>query len=211
MQSLSNGWLPTFERYRPYEKTLDCAADAAARFVGEIEAEARAQSGLNPAERRQSGRWLTYGGVQGAGKTMFATQVFKQAAQYSPGNCALWVGGDSHRFRRRPQVVGMEATDFADRCGKDRGYPEYLRDDFLVWIDDIGSADESRESMRWLATSLYRLCNARLGKWTLFTTNLSMQEIGEKIDPRVLSRLIRDRNEFVRIEAADYALRARRK
>lgn len=200
-------WRPELEIYKPYVETLTAAVNAGARFVAEVEAEHLAQVQLEPRDRVQNGRWLTYGGEQGSGKTTLASQVYRSASRFNPGNVGLWVGGDSRNFKRRPHCVGMEATEFADRCATDRGYPDYLRDDFLVWIDDIGSADESKESMRWLATALYRLCNARLGKWTLFTTNLTMKEIGEKIDPRVLSRLIRERNEFVRIDAPDYAVR----
>ena len=89
----------------------------------------------------------------------------------------------------------------------DARLPEYLAGDYLIVLDDLGSARE-----RWgrVADALFRLANARLGRWTIWTSNLTHREISDSIDARLASRLIRDGNKGVRITAPDYALRNRK-
>lgn len=75
-------------------------------------------------------------------------------------------------------------------------------------LDDLGA---SRDKTGYTGECLFRLCNARVGKFTLFTTNLDLKGISERIDPRIASRLIRDGNEFKAITAGDYAIRQHKK
>lgn len=148
---------------------------------------------------------MTLTGVCGCGKTKIARIAFDAAAECNPGNAAVWLQptaeySDRHR---RPQSVWMTATEFAQRL-RDGEYdlPERLAVDYLVAIDDVGA---SRDTTAFIAEALYRLANVRLGKWTIFTSNLSLAEIGKQIDQRVSSRMIRDANVAIRIKAGDYA------
>jgi hypothetical protein len=88
--------------------------------------------------------------------------------------------------------------------------PEYVAHEWLVLYDDLGAkgfpTPKGREMMN---DALLRLANQRLGKWTIWTTNLTLAEIGTRVDGRIASRLIRDGNRFVTIEAGDYALRGK--
>lgn len=168
------------------DPTCRAAADATAALVAEMRA------GASP-------RWLTLTGTRGSGKTTLAALAYLEARTINPGAASLWIGD-----RRRPRCVWIDETKFADDCMSDPGLPEYLRDDYLVVLDDLGSARE-----RWdrVADALFRLANARLGKWTIWTSNLNVREIEANVDPRLASRLLRDGNLGVRITAQDHALR----
>lgn len=180
-------WYPAIDLTGDPTGTVKKAADAAAKLVAEM------QAGAPP-------RWLTITGLQGSGKTLLARQIMGQAVRLNPGGASLWIGD-----RRRPRCVWLDETKFAEALRTDSGLPEYLRDDFLVVIDDLGTA---RERWDMVADGLYRLANARLGRWTVWTSNLTHDEI-TKIDARLASRLIRDGSKGVRITAPDYALRKR--
>lgn len=199
-----DSWRPALDEY---ERSLTVAADECARFL----ADARAQAKERPAGTCRDGRWLTLGGVCGCGKTeRLALPTFKAASEFNPGAAALWVNGTGVYMERnrRPQCVWLTATAMADRMRRgEYDLPEYLGHDYLVAIDDVGAA---RDTTSFIAEALYRLCNVRLGKWTIFTTNLSLAEVAKQIDPRVASRMIRDRNVAVSITAGDYAMRAKR-
>lgn len=77
------------------------------------------------------------------------------------------------------------------------------RDTFFLVIDDLGA---ERDSSGFVKDKMFELLNARMGKWTLITTNLSLKNIAENYDARIASRLIRDGNIFMRINAGDYWL-----
>lgn len=176
---------------------MKAAADACARFIADMEA------GREP-------YWLTLTGLQGVGKTMLARQTFEFARdQCNPGRHSLWVAGHGtySEQNRRPRCVWFGAPQFKDRMlGGEYDLPEYLRADYLVVIDDLGAARDTRENA--LADGLYRLADHRSHRWMIWTTNLTLKEIGERLDPRISSRLIRDDNKLVSITAKDYALRA---
>lgn len=163
-------------------------------------------------ERNAEPYWLTLHGTQGSGKTMLARQTLEFAARNcNPGRHSLWVAGhgEYHESNRRPNCVWYSATGFKDRMlGGDYGLPEYLRNDYLVAIDDLGAAKDTRDNA--LADGLYRLADQRSHRWMIWTTNLTLSEISERLDPRISSRLIRDDNKLVAINAGDYALRNRR-
>ena len=189
LQPNTPAWYPTLDLATDKDGSLKRAADACARIVSDM------RSGAAP-------YWLTLTGAQGCGKTMLAFQVFDQARAINPGSASLWIGE-----RRRPRCYWYTEPDFADAIRTDTRLPEYLADDYLVLIDDLGTA---RERFEHVADALYRLANARLGKWTLWTSNLTHTEIADKIDQRLASRLIRDANTGIRITAPDYALRNRK-
>jgi len=185
----AQSWYPNLDTSSDPTGTVKAACDAAAAIVAEMGA-------------RSIPRWLTITGKQGNGKTTLARAIFEQAQQLNPGNASLWYSPP-----RRPRCVWYNETDFAAEVQQWPRLPEYLRDDYLVVIDDLGTARE-----RWdqVADALYRLANARLGRWTVWTSNMTHAEIDAKLDARLASRLIRDGSKGVRITAPDYALRNRK-
>jgi hypothetical protein len=190
--SPTSNWRPTLEEWEP---SLTRAASAAAKFVADIEA------GADP-------YWLTLSGEPGCGKTLISTATFRQAAkscEAATANHPQQTGVYSER-RRRPGTRWIDETRFAQLFLDDKQYdlPEHLAIEWLVCYDDLGS---KRDAKDLIGDALYRLTNQRLGKWTLWSTNFSMEEIAKRIDPRVSSRLIRDNNRLVTITAGDYAKR----
>lgn len=135
------------------------------------------------------GKWLTISGLPGTGKTMLANQAFAEVRTFAP----------SFAF--------IKARDFADElyAGNFSIARLFERMDFAVF-DDLGSV---RDKSDLIANAVAEFANCREQKWTLWTTNLTLDEV-RAIDPRIASRLIRDGNRFVRIEADDYALRSRK-
>jgi hypothetical protein len=160
-------------------------------------------------EARAAPYWLTFSGVPGCGKTMLSRQIYEQGRLSNPGNVELWQPGSGVMTEdmRRPACVWMTEEGFARKLrGGDYDLPRSLLPDWLVVLDDLGTA---RDNTAFIADALFNLCNHRAGKWTVFSTNLKLSEIQQRIDPRVASRLIRDENQFVQISAPDYALRKR--
>lgn len=184
-------WRPHLDAYEP---SLARAAAACSQYVSDIAA------GATP-------YWLTFSGVPGSGKTFLARQTFRAAAKFNHrGNASICLTDPSDPSDRRPDCVWLDSARFAARLigGREFDLPEYLARDFLVAYDDLGAA---RDKSDFLADALYRLCNHRLGRWTIFTTNLTLEEISTRIDDRVASRLIRERNLGLSLKAGDYALR----
>lgn len=195
-----------------YEPSLELAASSARRFAEKLaDYSAPVASVSNPfhgalATPPCAGRWLTLAGLNGCGKTMLARQLYNHAKAINPFGGALWKKTDSNTSRR-PNVVWIDEVEFSSRCkGGEYDLPEYLGEDWLVVLDDMGA---SRDTTGFVGDMIFRLCNARREGFTIFTTNLSHEQVATRIDPRVASRLIRDGNIAVRIKAGDYANRQR--
>lgn len=188
-------WRPDIDAYEP---SLKQAAARAEKFVADM------ARGAQP-------YWLTIAGPQGTGKTMLARQILAQARLHNPGDrSSIWVSGSGvHDERnRRPRCVWLHAHEFGDRMkAGEWDLPEYLQADYCVVLDDLGAA---RDKSDFLADALYRLADRRMHRWTVWTTNLTLADIRERLDARISSRLIRDENAIVSITAKDYALTGRR-
>jgi hypothetical protein len=79
--------------------------------------------------------------------------------------------------------------------------------DYAVWcavIDDIGAGDET--SRGYLQNALETIVDSRLGAWTIFTSNLNLDQIGQQLDRRISSRMLRDGNRVLEVELPDWNL-----
>lgn len=159
---------------------------------------------LEMASADKPARWLTLLGKSGTGKTMLAKKIkaffakhldYLQDERNERGEMWTRRGG----FKQWVDIVGAMLT------GDYTGFPQ-LKRDWFVAIDDIGVENPN---IRALALSkLYEVLNARLGLWTVITANLSYEDIGNNLDQRIASRLIRDGSVLVNVDTVDYNERA---
>lgn len=199
-ESKLSGWIPSLDAYEP---TLVEARDACAIMVADM-------------ERGAPPYWLTLAGENGCGKTYLLRQVWEQAKRINPGNPKnnpIWppnwedflqagvnIYGDS-----RPYALWYDEGGLASRMrAGDHDLPRNLRGDYFVALDELGA---TRDPTNYISEAVGTLCDNRLGRWSVFATNLQLQEIADRMDARITSRLIRDDNKVVTIKAVDYRLR----
>lgn len=178
-----------------------------------MKARAAAAAFIRDMEEGKPGRWLTLIGDPGVGKTMIARQILAQSKLSNPGATGTWISGtrdgDAER-NPRPNCVWLDASAFAKRLLTGQfDEPEYYFNDWCVVLDDLGAARDTKTG--FIADAIYRFANSRLGKWTVWTSNLDLKAINDQIDPRIASRLIRDENRLLKIDARDYALTGRQR
>lgn len=146
--------------------------------------------------------WLTLCSKSGTGKTLLARAAYRQFMEQNRFEFSY------DRSRNRIQGNTSMFVDWRKFCDNLRGGAYELVDDlceeWFVIIDDLGA---ERDTTGFIAAATDRILNSRRDKWTLITTNLPLSEIGNRIDPRVASRMIRDNNQVVEIEATDWNLR----
>jgi DNA replication protein DnaC len=171
------------------EAQLTRMVEMTARFMKAIKAQ-------------RSPRWLSFLGTSGAGKTHLARKVwlwFKGSSFfnaevnpstkeiYYPGSWVFW-----------PNL----ASDLLSNSGY--GQLEDLKNEKFVVLDEIGA---DRDPSGHVRDCLARLLSARVGKWTVLTSNKTLGDIERDIDARISSRIIRDENLLVDVDVPDYALR----
>lgn len=143
--------------------------------------------------------WLSLLGTSGAGKTMLAraiTKIFRhQIKDTIISETETRIVRASGGFKAWPILIN-EVRDGEHRMFQD------ICDDYFVCLDDIGAEHTSPFSL----SKLYQFFNAREKKWTVFTANLSLQQLGD-IDTRIASRMIRNGSVVVDVDVPDYNLR----
>ncbi len=132
----------------------------------------------------QPPHWLTFWGSSGTGKTFLARQLHGMR----PGK-AHWL--DWVKLCRRFQ----SREDYAGRLERAAEAP-------LLIIDDIGAEHQTAGTVGLL----HGLLQARLGRWTVITTNHSPDRWRE-VDERISSRMIRGDNRHVCCATVDFATR----
>lgn len=149
---------------------------------------------------KKPARWLTLAGKSGTGKTMLAKRLcfaVSVSKFFQTSVCR-------DEFSYPTDFIYWPRMATALQQGE---HPENLyqaqRTKFLV-LDDIGA---NRDSTGYVTGQLGNLLGERVGQWTVITSNLLMEQIAERLDTRVASRLIRDENTVVEIECLDYAIR----
>lgn len=160
----------------------------------------------------RSPRWISFLGTSGAGKTMLARiinglydkhrhgKIDWQRSRSSvdescPGGKIIrWRGG----FMNWGKVVNRMLSGDYEFLDDLRNY------DFFVLDDIISEYQRLRELS---ASKLYDIFESRLNKWTVITANASLRQIGELLDPRISSRMLRGGSVVVDVEVPDYNLR----
>lgn len=142
-------------------------------------------------------RWLSLLGPSGAGKTMLAKLIAAEAKTFCDHYPYL---EDGCRLRR---VRFASWPKVAERLRE--GQRDALADLERAWllvVDDVGAEYDARST--FIPSKLYDLCNARLGRWTVLTSNLGFEQIASRLDARIASRMRRDNSVIIEVDAPDY-------
>jgi DNA replication protein DnaC len=150
-------------------------------------------------------RWLSLLGTSGAGKSHLSAWILRFF------QCRV----QRHFIHGKAGYVLSERTaSYRDwrRCSARFKNQEWdlvdaICEDWLCVLDDIGAEHDPNS---FAASKLDEICNRRLGKWTVITSNLQLEQISAQMDPRIASRLLRGGNVVVGIDTEDYALRMRK-
>ena len=84
------------------------------------------------------------------------------------------------------------------------GIVEAMEETPFLILDDIGA---DHDPNKIAASKLDRVLRSRLGKWTMLTSNLFLNDINQKLDARIASFIIRDNNKMVELKTIDFARR----
>lgn len=158
----------------------------------------------NEVKRKDAPRWLTFLGASGNGKTYLAKRIwrwFKSGDQFAGAVAKGDDGRDEIVYPGQWCFWPQLAAELQANAGYDR-LDELKRERFVV-LDEIGA---DRDVNGHVKDCLARVLSARVGKWTVITSNKTMEEIAN-IDQRIASRMIRDGSEVVQVEVRDYFLR----
>lgn len=133
--------------------------------------------------------WIVFLGRSGIGKTYLLRMIanfFERCVAYMADE-RLSRGGN--RYSRRGGIKEWnealnEMIGLGDYSGQNQ-----LKEDWFVALDDIGAEYERNQALS--ASKLYEVLSKREGKFTVITANRSVQQIGETLDVRIASRLLR--------------------
>lgn len=152
-------------------------------------------------------RWLTFLGASGCGKTYLAKRIWRWHRASPRFVTRMTRGADGRSEIVYPGHFCFWPTVAGELSGNS-GYEhlEELSTEWLVVIDEIGA---DRDPNGHVKDCLARVLSSRVNKWTVITSNKTLDDIAERIDPRIASRMIRDGSEVVQVDLVDYALRAK--
>lgn len=137
---------------------------------------------------------LTMSGRSGCGKTHLMRNAYRYILDNTPKTARMWTWS--------ALLTALKVED--------AGFIMYtLGEVDFVFIDDIGAENISGDFTRGLSCAvLCDLLDRREGKWTMFSSNLTLSEIAKTYDARIASRLIRNGGVICDMtDAEDYALR----
>lgn len=144
-------------------------------------------------------RWLTVSGKTGIGKTILSQGFYKYLLSI--------ISEEVHhkvKLNRGSRGVSFHKWHDITRSLSDKRSLalDDIEDEWVTVVDDIGSV--GNEFCGEKADNLYRLLEARAKKWTLFTTNLSLNQF-HQIDSRMADRFIRNGNQVVSVKADSHS------
>ncbi|PFG13049.1 ATP-binding protein [Bacillus sp. es.036] len=172
----------TFENYEPTNKQLIDAKETVEEFVKEFKSS-------NPEN-------LLLAGSYGTGKSHLSYAAVR----------ALLDKGYSGLFLSVPKLL----TKIKDTYNSHSEFSEaelleaVEKVDLLV-LDDIGTeyTNAKNKNDNWTQTKLFEVMDSRAGKHTIFTTNLSSDELSKKVNERNFSRMM-DGTTVLKMTGKDY-------
>lgn len=167
----------------------------------------------------QPPRWLFLCGRSGCGKTHLARRLADFIKQWGEWAYQKHFRSVNDPANANPDLIfsyAQEGSIFtkwakiidAARDGDFEPYRFASRDYFKV-IDDVGAEGfgQDRKPTVFVTNQLGKLCDSRIGKWTVWTSNFGLADFAEIFDARIASRMMRDGNVIVETTARDYNLR----
>jgi DNA replication protein DnaC len=144
--------------------------------------------------------WLSLVGYSGTGKTHLAraiTDFFKHRMMGVPYiELENVIRHRDYRFRTWSRCMGqIHRGEF--------GSVQDIAQEWLLVLDDIGAEHDPR---KFGVSQLLDILNIRRDRWTVITSNLTLEQIGENLDVRLASRLIRDGSKVIELTCQDYNL-----
>lgn len=174
------------------EIPLRTALNEAMRFCGAM------------ASASEPARWLTLLGPSGTGKTMLAKIITRFFRRHLDGLEDENTSSPTAKYLRRGGLKAWAGV-MQDMLDGDFSGIRDLKDDWFVCLDDIGA--EHARNRELSISKLYDILNARAGKFTVITANLTLEEVNRTMDARIASRLLRHGSVVVDVAAMDYNLR----
>lgn len=141
--------------------------------------------------------WLTLLGKTGTGKTHCAEQVWKKRHVHFNWRKTEWCPSKIYW----PEFVALLRSGEAyERIRDMANWPMLFLDDICAERDTTGFASEQ----------LCALLGQRAGRWTIITSNKTLQQIAD-LDVRLADRLVREPgNELVEVISQSYFLRKKK-
>lgn len=153
-------------------------------------------------QRGESPHWLSLLGSSGIGKT----HLSKKLAEFWDRHCGTRIISASMAEpiqTERSRLISWRTFVREQRGGDFQGINRILAARFAI-LDDIGT---EHDPSGFAKAVLDEILDARLGKWTVVTSNLYLDQLAA-IDSRIASRLVRDGSKVLAIEGVpDFNLR----
>lgn len=145
--------------------------------------------------------WLILTGQSGNGKTFLARGIF----HWFVANVRSTVVSCAGNRVVRADGLWKKWEDVVERLyNGGYGIIEGLSEEWFAAIDDIGSEQDPK---KLAPAALLKIQNRRERKWTVFTSNLSIQQMAESYDARIASRFLRNNSKVIHTETKDFGLR----
>lgn len=125
-------------------------------------------------------------GPAGTGKSHLLVGLLKNINELSTDKRCLFVSV--------PKLLSNIKKSFNDprETKGEAYYMQLLSDADILGLDDIGaelSMKTNKQASDFTVNTLYNILNAREGKSTLFTSNLSIEQLSNILDERIISRI----------------------
>ncbi|CAN5709660.1 hypothetical protein BH09VER1_BH09VER1_44160 [soil metagenome] len=169
----------------------------------------------------QPPRWLTLTGPPGCGKTHLASHIrswlqkngeqpYKTTTNQSTHSTTPRTYLDLYTYAQEgPLFTKWSRLLEAAREGNYAPLRRAAHDHYKI-IDDLAvdSFDHSAQPTVFATQKIAELLDRRLGKWTVITTNFTLNHLATYFDPRIASRLLRGPNLVIDCHLLrDYSLR----
>jgi DNA replication protein DnaC len=176
--------VPTFRDFKTFEDaTLVLMLETAKTFA-------------DAATINHEPHWITFCGTPGTGKTFLADIVFNHLKNLKPlvDHPSLTSGA---MRRHWPKTFGKIMDGEFWRI-------EEMGDANLLMLDELSCSLDQKGTER---EYMWRVLSDRINKWTIITSNYSLDKIANLIDVRIASRMVRDGSVVVEVNTVDFANR----